>query len=159
LNWEVLIRNFAFMMKWILNLVFLVPFITYAQDQNKVQDTAKEKWDTTVIKQFDGSKLHIVCNNNMYINYCETSDGYTIVLDGIGMYEYAKKGRKGDMVPNGSPAKDEDQRNDKEKRALRGVKKHLRYTGETLELLQEKEKRVKDDPAIIKRYKKKKPNQ
>jgi hypothetical protein len=144
------------MRKWLLSGFMLIPFGLFAQAN---MDTAvKEKWDTTVVKQFDGSRLHVTCNDNMYINYCETMDGYTIVLDKIGMFEYAKRGRHGDLVPSGTPAKDAEQRTDADKKALHRTQKHLRYTGSKLEALQAKTKRKTEDPVIIKRYKKRKPN-
>jgi hypothetical protein len=150
-------RIFARMRIWLTAAVMMAPFCLFAQnsDQTKADTPAvnQKPADTLLIRQFDGSTLHIVCSGNLYISYCETLDGYTVLLDKIGMYEYARSGRKGDLVPNGSPAKDEDQRTDQEKRAVNNLHKHLRYTGSTLEKLQEKEKKKNDDPVIIKRYK------
>ncbi len=144
------------MRKWITAVLIMSPFYIMAhQPDHRNVDTPiqKKPADTLVIKQFDGTTLHIVCDGNTYESYCETTDGYTVVLDKIGMYEYARTARGGDLVPNGSPAKDEDQRTAKEKRALQGTKKHLRYSGKKLEKIKEIEKKANDEPAIIKRYK------
>jgi len=110
--------------------------------------------DTLVLSQADGTKLHLVCSGSYFLNYCETTDGYTVMIDAIGMYEYAKKGGKGTLIPAGVQAKDDSQRSPEDQRYLKRVHKHLRYSGETLKLFEDKQKRMDEDPAIIKRDKK-----
>jgi len=148
----------------LLIIVFLIaPFCLHAQNKDSSRrrfvDTTHQKpmslSDTLALRQFDGSTLHIVCNGASFESYCETLDGYTLALDKIGIYEYAKSVKSGDLVANGTPAKDEDKRTPKEKRLVKRIKKHLRYTGDKLNELREKEKMIQEDPAIIKRYKKK----
>jgi len=131
----------------------MLGFSKYHQLSNK-SVRANPLADTLVLLQADGSKVHIVCTGNFVLSYCETIDGYTVVVDAIGMYEYAKRGRKGDMVAVGMQAKDENQRTPEEMRYLKKVPKHLRYTGETLKLFEDKQKRMDEAPAIIKRDKK-----
>ena len=121
-----------------------------SQRQNQIKPLA----DTLVLLQADGSKVHIVCSGNFVLSYCETTDGYTVIVDAIGMYEYAKKGHKGDLIAAGVQAKDADKRSAEEMRSLRKIPKHLRYSGQTLQLLEEKQKRMDEGPAIIKRDKK-----
>jgi len=110
--------------------------------------------DTLVLEQADGSKLHLICSGSYFLNYCETTDGYTVMVDAIGMYEYAKKGGRGTLIAAGMQAKDDNQRSPEEIRYLKRVPKHLRYSGETLKLFEDKQKRMDEDPAIIKRDKK-----
>ena len=132
----------------------------YARKDAKTQSNIEMKVlqtgipDTLLILQSDRSKLHVVCDGNPFISYCETTDGYTLVLDPIGMYEYAAKGRKGDLVPMGMPAKDVNERSPSDIRSLRRIPKHLRYSGKKLEELQNKQKRATENPAILRRDKK-----
>ena len=110
--------------------------------------------DTLVLSQNDGSKLHLVCSGSYFLNYCETLDGYTVIVDAIGMYEYAKKGGRGTLIPMDMQAKDEAQRSPEDIKHLKRIPKHLRYTGETLKLFEDKQKRIGEDPVILKRDKK-----
>lgn len=128
--------------------------IVMAQRHSGMNDLKIGLPDTILILQSDRSKLHVVCDGNPFISYCETTDGYTLVLDPIGMYEYAAKGRKGDLVPMGMPAKDLRERSPSDIRALKRIPKHLRYTGKKLQELEDKQKRSTEGPAILKRDKK-----
>ncbi len=119
-----------------------------------ISERFKPLADTLVLSQADGSKLHLVCSGSYFLNYCETLDGYTVIVDAIGMYEYAKKGGRGTLIPADMQAKDEAQRSPEDMRHLKRISKHLRYTGETLKLFEDKQKRMDEDPAIIKRDKK-----
>ncbi len=128
----------------------------FAKFQNDYQSKAiaNPLADTLVLLQADGSKVHIVCSGNFVLSYCETTDGYTVIVDAIGMYEYAKRGRKGDLIAVGMQAKDPEKRSAEEMRYLKRLPKHLRYSGETLKLFEEKQKRMDESPVIIKRDKK-----
>jgi len=138
-------------------ICFLIcPLFAFSGTKTNVINAVRIKplADTLVLLQADGSKVHIVCSGNFVLSYCETIDGYTVVVDAIGMYEYAKRGRKGDLIAVGMQAKDDNKRTPEEMRYLKKVPKHLRYTGETLKLFEDKQKRMEEAPAIIKRDKK-----
>gem|GEM_PF-7108591 len=113
----------------------------------------KPSGDTLVLSQADGTKLHLVCSGSYFLNYCETTDGYTVMIDAIGEYEFAKRGSKGTLIPSGIEAKDEHARDPQATRYVRRLPKHLRYTGETLKLFEDKQKRMDEAPAILKRDK------
>jgi hypothetical protein len=134
----------------------IAPFIADGKTGNNNGNSGmfKPLADTLVLSQADGSKLHLVCSGSFFLNYCETLDGYTVIVDAIGMYEYAKKGSRGTLIPNDMQAKDEPQRSPEDIRHLKKIPKHLRYSGETLKLFEDKQKRMDEDPAIIKRDKK-----
>jgi hypothetical protein len=101
--------------------------------------------DTIPLMQMDGTILHIIGYGNIFMNYTETIDGYTIVLNNGGMYEYASLAKNGDLVPAGMIARDPQNRTKKENRKLRKLPKHLRYQGEVLEKLKKRQQNFDED--------------
>jgi hypothetical protein len=101
--------------------------------------------DTIPLRQMDGTILHIIGYGNIFMNYTETVDGYTIVLNNVGLYEYAKLAKNGDLVPGGIVAHDPQDRTKKERRKLRKFPQHLRYQGEMLEKLKKREQNFNED--------------
>jgi hypothetical protein len=158
----VIFCKFAFMRKLLFVAIMLIPFLASAQDTTgRIQvDTANQKpmsmADTLVIHQYDGPTLHIVCNGNAFESYCETLDGYTLAMNERGLYEYAVTVKGGNLIPNGVAAHDKEERKGPERRMLKGIQKHLRFSDEKLQKLKEDERKMREDPAYIKRYRKKK---
>ena len=75
----------------------------------------------------------------MFVNYTETTDGYTLALNEQGIYEYAKLDKKtGDLKPSGVKAKDPADRTPKEAKKMKTSPQHLRYSGQKLEGLEKK---------------------
>jgi hypothetical protein len=93
--------------------------------------------DTLPIWQMDGTMLHIIGWRQGFLAYTETIDGYTVVLDKVGIYEYAEQTSDGDLIPDGTLARDPKSRPKSDKRMLKKVPKHLRYTGQKLQKLKE----------------------
>src|SRR5688572_25422785 len=60
--------------------------------------------DAVALMQVDGSIINIVGVGTIAESYTETTDGYTIVLNKAGIYEYAKLTKSGDLVPGGVKA-------------------------------------------------------
>jgi hypothetical protein len=122
-----------------------------AQDQGKKnpnsnpQTGVQASADTIPILEMDGTTLHIVGFGNIFINYTETIDGYTVVLDDAGLYEYAKATKEGDLIPTGMLARDPQNRTKKEMRKLRKMPQHLRYQGEVLEKMTRKQQNFEED--------------
>lgn len=58
--------------------------------------------------------------------YTETLDGYTVLKNREGIYEYAIMGSKNRLVPGGVKANDAENRKRGERNYLRGTEKHLR---------------------------------
>jgi hypothetical protein len=79
------------------------------------------------IQQPDGSTLRIIGKVEGNVPYTETEDGYTVLKNRRNVYEYAKKGRHGKLVPGGIKAKDAAQRSASEKNMLLKLSKHLRH--------------------------------
>ncbi len=106
------------MKKWI-GLAFVGGFLSAR---------AQTRWDTIVLFQtYEGVPFRAVAiQEDDYISYTETVDGYTILLNEAGEWCYAI--RKGDdLVPSRVKVHEPGQRDEKEIRFLRKLPKHLRY--------------------------------
>ncbi|MGD2034591.1 MAG: M6 family metalloprotease domain-containing protein [Bacteroidales bacterium] len=78
--------------------------------------------------QPDGSKIDIILRGDERIKWAVTSDGYTVLSNKKGFFEYAKLTQDGDMVPSGVIARDPGTRSAPEKAFLSSVKKELTYS-------------------------------
>ncbi|MGZ8568176.1 MAG: hypothetical protein ACXWW0_02195 [Bacteroidia bacterium] len=130
----------------------LVIFCLHANAQRLPEKPAKTKQpkeriistetgsDTIPLRQMDGTVLHIIGVGTVFEAYTETIDGYTIVLAKDGFYYYAVPIKSGDLKPSDVRAKDPKQRSKKEKKKLKSLPKHLRFTGEKLEEIKKQQK-------------------
>jgi len=101
--------------------------------------------DTLRLRQPDNKLVSIIAYGDMFENYKETIDGYTIVNDDNGFFYIAKHNDKGDLVPSKIRAIDPEYRDRKTERKLKNYPKHLRYKGtKKKEILDNKEKYNKD---------------
>jgi hypothetical protein len=91
----------------------------------KIQETTTSPYSVT-IKQSDGSTLNIMGQGNMYEPYTETVDGFTILRNNNGIYEYAVPNKNGFLQPGGVKSHNIDQRTRKEKRYLERLTMHFR---------------------------------
>ena len=78
--------------------------------------------------QPDGSKIKIYLRGDERVKWAETEDGYSILFNDKGAYEYAVLDSQGDMVPSGKMAKIAAQRSNDDLTFLLNVPKHLRYS-------------------------------
>jgi hypothetical protein len=78
------------------------------------------------IEQPDGTRLEVIGKGNMNTPYTETVDGYTILLNKEGIYEYAILGNNGKLKPSGLQARNSENRSGKDKKFLKTLNKHLR---------------------------------
>ena len=75
------------------------------------------------VEQPDGSTLQIIARGNQFQHWSETVDGYTVVKNRLGYYEYATA-QNGSLNGTGTPALDPQQRSLGEQRGLLSVRKH-----------------------------------
>lgn len=108
---------------------------TEAELQQYPEANVQASPDTLEIRQIDGTSIHVVGYGNMFISYTETIDGYTIVTNDQGVYEYAKQTDDGDLKPDGIKVHDPGKRDKKELRHLKHMPKHLRYQSPKLDEL------------------------
>jgi M6 family metalloprotease-like protein len=82
------------------------------------------------ISQPDGSRLWVIGKGNMELSYTETVDGYTIVKNTEGIFEYAIRNSEGDLLPSGIRASNTNERGKAADAKLNAIGKHLRLSEE-----------------------------
>ncbi len=87
------------------------------------------------IKQPDGSVITVVLKGDEHLKWAQTIDGYTVMRNNNGIYEYAIKGSNGDLVLSGKVACDVALRNDSENSFLTKIPKELFYSKPQLSLV------------------------
>jgi hypothetical protein len=58
------------------------------------------------ITQPDGTKITIIQRGDESVKWAQTVDGYSILRNSRGIYEYATLDSRNDMVPSGIPVRD-----------------------------------------------------
>lgn len=101
--------------------------------------------EAVTITQPDGSTLTVVGYGNMDVNYTETIDGYTVVKNLLGVYEYATQTTEGDLVPTGVKARENALRTRSEQQFLQMQPTHLKYSDEKVEMLLNRTARSKQN--------------
>ena len=86
------------------------------------------------IKQPDGSVITIVLKGDEHLKWAQTIDGYTVLRNNNGVYEYAVKDSNGDLVLSGKVARDVASRSDSEVGFLAKTPKKLYYSKPQLSL-------------------------
>lgn len=59
------------------------------------------------ITQPDGSVVTVILRGDEKVKWAETTDGYTLLVNSKGMYEYAMLNAEGDLTPSGIPMSDQ----------------------------------------------------
>jgi len=80
------------------------------------------------ITQLDGSKITILHKGDEKVKWAETSDGYSILFNKKGVYEYAIVDSKKDMIVSGIKAHDPSKRTTSEVSFLNNITKGLSYS-------------------------------
>ena len=80
------------------------------------------------ITQPDGTKITIIQKGDESIKWAQTVDGYSILRNSQGIYEYATHDIKNDMVPSGIPVRDAIDRSAAEIQFLMNTPKNLSYS-------------------------------
>jgi len=76
------------------------------------------------VKLPDGSTIHLQARGDDFVHWSETLDGYTVLKNAYGYYEYATRQGK-ELVSSGIRAYDPDQRTIKQMRQIMGISRHL----------------------------------
>lgn len=80
------------------------------------------------ITQPDGSKITIILKGDEHVKWAQTTDGYSIMRNSSGFFEYAILDSKSDMIPSGIRAADQSKRNNSDIQFLSKIKKGLTYS-------------------------------
>jgi M6 family metalloprotease-like protein len=85
--------------------------------------------------QPDGSKIMIQLRGDEKIRWAETMDGYSILFNKSGTYEYAVLDEKNDMIPSGKQAKPLLLRSKDETIFLNSIPKGLHYSSTQVQMM------------------------
>ena len=80
------------------------------------------------IVQSDGTKVTIINKGDERLKWAQTVDGYSIVRNSKGIYEYAMLSTTMDMIPSGVQAKNIPERSNSDIQFLNNTKKGLTYS-------------------------------
>ncbi len=85
--------------------------------------------------QPDGSKITILLKGDEKVRWAETSDGYAIMFNQTGTYEYAILDSKNNMIPSGIQARNLANRSTADNSFLNNVPKYLHYSSAQVQLM------------------------
>lgn len=85
--------------------------------------------------QPDGTKISIMLKGDEKIKWAQTLDGYSLLFNSKGYYEYAIINDKGDMVPSGVRANDLGKQTIQEKSLLEKLEKGFFYSESQVKML------------------------
>ncbi|MBN1181214.1 MAG: M6 family metalloprotease domain-containing protein [Bacteroidales bacterium] len=91
--------------------------------------------DKLELTQPDGSIIHVYFKGDGAVNWYETTDGYTIMKNDKGIFEYAKLDEKGELVNSNVKAHNPREREGFEASYLSGIKKGVMYSSSQIEKL------------------------
>jgi M6 family metalloprotease-like protein len=98
------------------------------------------------ITQPDGSKITLRLKGDESFHWYETADGFTLLKNSKGMFEYAAKLGNDDLKPSGIPAKNIEQRTADEKLFLSTIPPHLTYSQIQVSMLRQIKKVAESGP-------------
>jgi M6 family metalloprotease-like protein len=85
--------------------------------------------------QPDGSRITVILKGDERLKWALTVDGYSIMRNSAGIFEYAKLDAKMDMVPSGMRAKNLPERGNNDIQFLNTTPKGLSYSGNQVGLM------------------------
>jgi M6 family metalloprotease-like protein len=103
-------------------LLFVFAFVSIQQSN---ATTAYPKPVNVV--QSDGSVLNLTLKGDERLSWATTPDGYTLVYNTQGIFEYGQISRSGDLVPSGVKARNVSERTQAELSFLSALQKGLTY--------------------------------
>ena len=115
--------------KTLFPLLFICFFYSTVYSQiNKVPASK----NPIVYKQSDGSILYITLKGDERLHWAETSDGYTLLPNKKGDYEYAKLDRHKNLNTSGKLAHEAGKRTKRENVFLKKIRKGLQFSDEQI---------------------------
>lgn len=87
------------------------------------------------ITQPDGTKITIIQKGDELVKWAQTVDGYSIMRNSKGIYEYVKLDEKNDMVPSGIAARNVSERSATDIQFLMSSKKGITYSASQLGMM------------------------
>ena len=112
---------------------FLLLLLVFSTFQSVFSSTANPK--PIKFTQPDGSVISITLKGDEHIKWAITSDGYTLLSNSKGYFEYAIKDSRGYLAPSGVVAKDFEKRSFEDKNFISKISKGLSYSKEQVQML------------------------
>jgi len=91
--------------------------------------------DPIQVKQPNGTTLNVILKGDEKVKWAQTLDGFTILYNSKGVYEYAKLDSKGDLTPSGIAASDISSRKSDEQNFLANTPKGLHYSSSQISMI------------------------
>ena len=121
-------------MKRILQTVFLSCMLYAGLMTNQALAVTAYPYPVQV-KQPDGTTITIVMQGDERMKWAKTIDGYTLMYNTKGVFEYATQNANGDLAPSGIAAKDESFRTSAELSLLSKTQKGLLYSSSQVSMM------------------------
>jgi len=96
----------------------------------------------------DGTTITIQLMGDEKVKWAETPDGYSILLNQEGFYEYAVLNSDGDMVLSGVRANNVDERSSEENTYLSGIEKNLQFSESQIDAMLNKWEVIAEEKDI-----------
>lgn len=84
--------------------------------------------NSITLTQPDGSKITVYLRGDEHLKWAQTVDGYSVMRNGSGVFEYAKLDASQNMIPSGVMARDLQERNNDDIQVLSRIPKGLTYS-------------------------------
>ncbi|WKN30369.1 M6 family metalloprotease domain-containing protein [Porifericola rhodea] len=107
---------------WLVAFLLVLTFPSFSQDHPHAYPPAPY---AVRVVQPNGQTLQIIARGNDHVHWAETLDGYTVIKNDEGYYEYAEL-RNNKLVGSGKIATDPANRSMQEMRGMIGIAKHLK---------------------------------
>lgn len=102
--------------------------------------------DPIEFTQPDGSSITLKLKGDEHLHWAETIDGYTLLFNSHGFYEYATVNEYGDLVCSGRIARNESVRSKADSYFLMGISKQLQFTKKQVKMLKSIREMKEDKP-------------
>lgn len=84
--------------------------------------------DPIQVNQPDGTTLTVILQGDEHLSWAKTMDGYTLLYNHEGVYEYAMRNNSGELVPSGQKAHDISVRSFQENNFLTTIQKNMFFS-------------------------------
>ena len=106
-------------------ITLLIAFLALSQNQL----TASIAFPGLInYSQTDGTTIRIYLKGDEKAKWAETEDGFTVLLNSKGIYEYAVLQDSTNLLPSGVKAKNQGERSIEDVKLLSSISRHLRYS-------------------------------
>jgi M6 family metalloprotease-like protein len=85
----------------------------------------------------DGTEITIQLHGDEFLSWASSPDGYTLLINSVGYYEYAIEDNNGDLVPSGVRANNEIERTVEETYFLQQTPKELNFSTDQISMIQQ----------------------